>query len=262
MPRDGEGEGRDPEVAAYAIKIPPFWPSDPKLWFTQVESQFRLRGITAQETKFHHVLANLSQEIATEVRDLLINPPEENPYEVLKATLIKRTTLSEQRRLQQLLSAEDLGDQKPTQLLRKMQQLLGDKAEAMDPSLLRGLFLQRLPSNVRMILASTAKEASLTDLAEMADRVMEVISPSIATVATPQTTEVKDLKAEVASLRRQLSDLKATGRRRSTSRSKRRTQSRSRSPSQPRVCWYHRRFGDAARKCTPPCKQGNDRASS
>ena len=74
---DDEGrvcERRNPEMAAYAIKIPPFWPSDPILWFTQVESQFMLRGITAQVTKFHHILANLSQEIATEVRDLLIIP--------------------------------------------------------------------------------------------------------------------------------------------------------------------------------------------
>ena len=120
------GEGRDPEVAAYAVKIPPFWPSDPMLLFMQVEPQFMLRGITAQVTKFHNVPANLSQEIATEVRDLLINPPTENPYDVFKETLIKRTTLSEQQRLQQLLSAEDLGHQKPTQLLRKMLQLLSD----------------------------------------------------------------------------------------------------------------------------------------
>ena len=84
-------------MAACAIKIPLFWPSDPMLWFTQVESQFMLRGITAQVTKFHHVLANLLQDIATEVRDLLINPPEENFYDVLKETLIIRTTLSEQR---------------------------------------------------------------------------------------------------------------------------------------------------------------------
>ena len=115
------GKSRDLEVAAYAVKISPFWPSDPMSWLTQVESQFMLQGITAQAIKFHHVLANLSQVIATEVRDLLRNPPKENPYDVLKETLIKRTTLSEQRRLQQLLSAEDLGNQKPTQLLQKMQ---------------------------------------------------------------------------------------------------------------------------------------------
>ena len=55
-----------------------------------------------------------------------------------------------------------------------MQQLLGVKAETMDPSLLRGLFIQRLPSNVRMILASTAKGGNLLQLTEMADSVMEV----------------------------------------------------------------------------------------
>ena len=36
--------------------------------------------------KFDHVLDNLSQEITTEVKDLLINPPEENPYNALKET--------------------------------------------------------------------------------------------------------------------------------------------------------------------------------
>ena len=82
------------------------------LWFTQVESQFLLRGITAQVTKFHHVLANLSQKIVTEVRELLTNPPEDNPYDVLEETLIKNTTLSEQGQLQQLLSTEDIGHQK------------------------------------------------------------------------------------------------------------------------------------------------------
>ena len=60
------------------------------LWFGQVEAQFVLRGITAQLTKFHHILANLSQEIATEVRDLLMNPLEETPCDVLTETLIKR----------------------------------------------------------------------------------------------------------------------------------------------------------------------------
>ena len=96
-----------------------------------------------------------------------------------------------------------------------MQQLLSDKAEAIDPSLLRGLLIQQLLSNVRMILASTAKGSSLLQLTEMVDSVMEVILPSVATVATPQTSEVKELRAEAASLRKQLSDLKATGRHKS-----------------------------------------------
>ena len=55
-----------------------------------------------------------------------------------------------------------------------------------------------------MILALTAKRSNLQQLAEMADSVLEVISPYIAMVATPQTTESGELKAKVASLRRQL----------------------------------------------------------
>ena len=51
---------------------------------------------------------------------------------------------------------------------------LGDKAGAMDNSVLRELFLQRLPANVRMVLASTADQANLENLAQLADKVVEV----------------------------------------------------------------------------------------
>ena len=118
-----------------------------------------------------------------------MNPLEENSCNILKETLIKRTILSEQQRLQQLLSIEDLGYQKPTQVLCKMQQLLSEKVEAMDPSLFKGLFLQRFPSNIRMILASTAKKSNVQELVEMADRVMEVT-----TVATPQGLNLENLR--------------------------------------------------------------------
>ena len=216
-------------------------------------------------TKFHHVLAILSQDIATEVRNLLMNFPAGNPYDVVKETLIKKTTLSEQWWLQKLLSVEDLWNQKLTHLLCKMQQLLSDEADAMDLSLLRRLFLQWLPSNGRMILTSTAKKSNLQELAEMADSVMEVISLSIAMVATPQGTEVGELKGEVSSLRRQISDLQATRRCKSKSKSNRSTQSQSHSPLHCGVCWYwyHRCFRDSAWECIPLCtKQGNDRTSS
>ena len=69
----------------------------------------------------------LSSEVATEVRDLLLKPPTEQSYDVLKAELIKRTAASKQRKIQQLIGGEELGDRKPTQLKRCMQQLLGDK---------------------------------------------------------------------------------------------------------------------------------------
>ena len=260
MPREDHGEepGR---VEAYSIKIPPFWPADPQVWFIQVEAQFAARGITAQQTKYHHIVASLSPEIATEIRDLLLHTPEDHPYDVLKQKLIERTVESEQRRLKQLLTAEELGDRKPTHLLRRMQQLLGERAGAMDGAILKELFMQRLPTNVRMVLASASERAPLEELATMADKIIEVATPTIATVSTTSraTSEVEQLRAENASLREQVSALQAAGprRRRSSSRNR----GRSCSPSQT-VCWYHRRFGDKARKCTMPCaKAGNRQAS-
>ena len=114
-------------VEAYATKTPPFWPTDPQVWFVQVEAQFAVRGITAHRRMYQHIVGSLSLEIAKEIRDLLLQPPEDNPYDVLKQKLIKRIAASEQCRLQQLFTAEELGDQKPKWLLRQMQQLLGEK---------------------------------------------------------------------------------------------------------------------------------------
>jgi hypothetical protein len=164
-----------------------------------VEAQFSTRNIRAEKTKFDHVVATLSPTYATEVRDLILKPPTDNPFDVLKGQLVKRTTLSEQRKLQQLFSSEDLGDHKPSQFLRHLQQLLGERASTLDNTFLRELFLQRLPSNVRMVLASTPDTVNLENLAELADKVMEVAPPTT-TVSAVQASELQHLRSEVARL--------------------------------------------------------------
>lgn len=91
--------------------------NDPEVWFAQVEAQFFTKGILSESTKFSHTISMLQPEIVQEVRDILINPPKTTPYTMLRAELVKRTAASEERRLQMLLMEEELGDQKPTQLL-------------------------------------------------------------------------------------------------------------------------------------------------
>ena len=198
-------------VSAVTVKIPPFWPADPQAWFAQVEAQFSTRNITNQRTKFDHVVAALAPKFATEVRDLLLQPPADTPYNILRAQLIKRTAASEQRRLRQLFTAEELGDRTPSQLLRRLQQLLGDAAGPNpDNTFLRELFLQRLPSHVRMVLASSG-DMPLEALATLADKVMEVASPSVSSVSVaPLTSEVGQLRSEVAQLREMIAALKVT----------------------------------------------------
>ena len=116
-----------------------------------------------------------------EVQELLLDPPKDDPYDKLKDQLILLIADSERQKTRQLLTARELGDRKPTQLLRKMQQLLGGKAP-FDSSLLCKLFLQRLPSNVHTILAS-ADEMSIDTLAEMANRIMDVAIPMVTAVS-------------------------------------------------------------------------------
>ena len=172
-------------IAAVSLKLPPFWPADPTVWFAQVKAQFNTRGITSQKMRFDYVIASLSLEFAVEVRDLLIRPPAEDPYNTLKTELIKRTAASEQRKLQQLISGEGLGDRKPTQLLRRMQQLLSDHLgpAADNNSFLKKLFLQRLPPNMHMVLALADEKTDLAKLADIADKVIKVAAPSVSAIS-------------------------------------------------------------------------------
>ena len=71
-------------VVAMHIKLPPFWLKGPALWFAQIDTTC---GITVSKTKLNYEVSSLSSEFVTEVRDLLLQPPAEQPFEVLKREL-------------------------------------------------------------------------------------------------------------------------------------------------------------------------------
>ena len=127
-------------VAAVVVHLPPFWPANSRVWFVQVEAQFSRRGITTSRTKYKGIVCALPMEYATEIQDLLLDPPEEEPYEKLKQQLITRIADSECQNLPQLLTAEELSDRKSSQLLRKMHLLLGETAKMIDSSLYENCF--------------------------------------------------------------------------------------------------------------------------
>ena len=117
-------------------------------------------------------------------------------------TLIRRTAASRTKRLQQL-SAEELGDRKRSQLLRRFEQVLDGTSS--DHPLIREVFLQRLPGNVRQLLTATTTEETLLDeLAQKADRLIDVPSHNIDTIQRPITSRRSVPSSTTSNKQRQL----------------------------------------------------------
>lgn len=258
-----ETENKAEVLAAFSAtnKTPPFWKSDPDLWFCQMEAVFARSGITNTVTKFQTVIPMLDLDVMRQVSDIVRNPSA-TPYEDLKARLIGCYAESESRRIQQLLEGKQLGDEKPSQLLRHMQQLAGT---TVNKDILKTLWLRSLPTNTQAIL-TTAGHTEVEKLAEVADKIHEVIRPGeICSVAQSSSSSWQStasrLESKIEQLTAQIAALSARGRqgqRRDSSRQSGRSQrSRSRSKGQANnpdwLCFYHFRFKEKANKCIQPC---------
>ncbi|GBN28885.1 hypothetical protein AVEN_174990-1 [Araneus ventricosus] len=129
---DGESDTKpsvSAEIARVAFRTPPLWRNNVELWFSQIESQFLISGISQEKTKSQHLIANLEEDILSYVSDLVGCRPNDNPYTQLKNRLITQLADSESVRLRNLLSDMHLGDKKPSRLLNEMQDLSLGKTE-------------------------------------------------------------------------------------------------------------------------------------
>lgn len=252
----------DPEksqdVFRVGVRVPPFWPEKPAIWFAQIEGQFAISNITADTTKFYYVVSHLDPRYAAEVEDIIVNPPATDKYAILKAELIKRLSESREKKVHQLLTHEELGDRKPSQFLRHLQHLAGPKVPE---EFLRTIWSSRLPSNIQSIIASQAS-ARLDVLADLADRIHDVVprGHQVAATSTHGVSEMDvmckqmtELTKQVQILTQKVNDLSRPSRsNRREDRSKSR-QNRSQSRSKYSTCWYHYKFGAKATKCVQPC---------
>lgn len=205
-----------------------------------------LANVIKDETKFYHIVAKVDQSVICHIADLVSNPPLEEKYKAVKERLITRFALSAETRLERLIGTFDVGDMRPTHLLAKMQELA--TGLNVNDSLLKMLFLQRMPVTIRPVL--TISDGTLAKLAEMADKMIE--SPQSAMVSTSSGTnfEMEQVKEQLEVLSAELRRIRNG----SYIQSERR---RSRSGSRPRndtqMCWYHAKYGQQAQRCKQPC---------
>lgn len=279
QPKDPKTEVSETQMNTnnnWAYKIPPFDGEDPETWFIIVNRCFTAAGVEKEEDRFAYVVPLLERKYREEVKDLVREPPSQ-PYTRLREELVKRLTRSQDEKTLQLLQREEIGDRRPSQFLRHLRYLGGN---AVKDDIIRPVWLSKLPPGVRAILAAH-KDLALEKIADLADSIAaefdsrQILEASTSTHSASTQIDPSAIDAIIsikfAQLATSLKDEIATLRLRSRSPSPWRNVDRGRHPRsrsrlRPRssqrtpgsgICFYHWKFGAEARKCTPPCSQGN-----
>ena len=126
------------------LKLPPFWIENPEIWFFQIEAQFFNERVRSETSKFNQLVANLEPKFLENIWDI-ITSDDTAKYSAAKIRLLNILKERDVRQLKKLLAGLELGDMKPSQLLRKMQSLAGSEVTQ---KALKTLWLDTLPNSV------------------------------------------------------------------------------------------------------------------
>ena len=107
------------------FKIATFYSTDVELWFNQIKAQFDLHQITNDDERYRLTCAALAGEVASDVRNVLLQPFHTHKYENLKGILIERRRLTTPERVNKVISGEKLGSDIPSRFLRRLQKTVG-----------------------------------------------------------------------------------------------------------------------------------------
>lgn len=222
-----------------SIKPPVFTETSAVGWFFIMESQFRLKGITVESTKFFHVITALPADLVSNLpADIL----EGNNFTNLKKAVIDIYEKTKPELFDKLISSTTMSG-RPSIYLQELSTLAGKVGVHED--LVRHKFLQSLPSSLSPALA-TQKEVPLRQLGTLADELMPLcksgdnsaqISQASASSSRPQKFYSKNKNSSNES-----NDHIPFGLRPFTSNQK------------PKVCKAHLYYASKARSCKPWCQ--------
>ena len=80
---EGEEISKSASVRQVSIKLPAFNESNPELWFSRAETQFLVKVITSDTTKFHHLYALLTDKAANQIEALLLDSAKSGKVEAM-----------------------------------------------------------------------------------------------------------------------------------------------------------------------------------
>ena len=226
-----------PFIMTASVKLPEFWPLQASLWFARADAEFANKRITAEATKYSHVIAALPVEVAARVTEEILSPDAAEPYTALRRRLLNTFTLDSYQRACCLLDMPARSGDKPSALLDAMLAFLPEDISRDSPGwLFVNLFLRRLPSEIRAHLMAHTTE-SVRQLAIRGDALW---SGSPAALPSQVHAVVANSSAEDCSPHSCCAV---------------------RDGASQQYCWYHANFGADASKCRPPCQWSNRRGN-
>ena len=266
-PTQQAGEGTI--AAARDVRLPPFCSTDAVSWFQRAEIQFRLKKVTCPGTKADLVLASLPEDIFPKMSTWIAEHTNEDTemidYKELKQELLRKFVASPEEKAERILtlSKQPLGDQRPSEALQEMRTtstIMDAQGNTSTIPLLTVLWLLRLPDVVRQGMPRFAHRTD-GELGELADSLMctyrQTSNGAAYMVDEEEEIERQEEIAAAASWRRkprQVTKVTPTYvEQQATNKTKPSRGYAPKKASQPKLCFYHKRFGLEAQHCTILC---------
>ena len=184
------------------FRIATFYASNVELWFNQIETQFALHQINDDDERYSLTCAALSGEVASDVRDVLLQPFRSNRYESLKAILIERRGLTTPERVNKVISGERIGTDIPSRFMRRLQKAAGSGPRAVvGKAVIRQAFIRQMPASIRTHLVTQPDSATLESLADRAlaaEEDVEESKPGVAEIKVEETTKLVGLLEDLS----------------------------------------------------------------
>ena len=226
-------------VFGASVQLPAFDKAELEALFILADANFNLRKVTDSRTKYWYVLSKFDSQTLRKLSTFLKEPRGDDPYQELRDMLCCTYEPPLEQKLDAMLTLTSIGDERPAEFAMEIRRL--GSAASMD-DVMKRVFVRCLPSPI--VTAITGSLAgNFQAVATAADRAWMAAS------AAPTTTVAVSAVASAI----------PTGRGKGSKRVGRQRGARSSdsqiTTSTLTLCSFHKKYGDAARRCTPACSR-------
>ena len=227
-------------------------PHDLKLWFSMVEDQMTMLGVTSQYLKRMALAKTLPSDVRKACAPLLrlswneAKADDPKPYQKVKALIVETFGPKDEDLVSRMNQAQMTS--KPSELGHELVELICKTKLvgcACCARIVHSLWISKLPDNIRSAIAGSPKfnEESYADTFKLADAVWQATrGPNVSVAAVSTDVHQDGEPGEVAAVKGS-SNRKGSGQKSSD-------KDKTRRP--PGICRNHLKYGTKTRKCADP----------